>query len=251
MSSGGGDITWDCPYFWASPLYWAREAQISLAYFDDFILGLIFARLGMPICGPNTWWQLRCWNLFFYVGSSGSGKDGVCIGEKRTRTHEMCDVTQEAEFTDEPVVNPFKYEVNKPMKQVVTPTSGFAKSTGSNGNEVGKRNSLAKDSKVHLEKSGTMGLKPGFGSKNTGNARFGYNRSNLNVGVMDFRGVNVVLHNPEPLDIGQMELNEGKSRLVKSGVSNEDEHDSVGEVGLVGMLIDFDASDVEAGQVAF
>ncbi|CAB4273236.1 unnamed protein product [Prunus armeniaca] len=194
-------------------------------------------------------------------GYSGSGKDGVCIGEKRTRTHEMCDVTQEAEFTDEPVVNPFKYEVNKPMKQVVTPTSGFAKSTGSNGNEVGKRNSLAKDSK--LEKSDTVGLKPGFGSKNTGNARFGHNRSNLNVGVMGMqvRGSNMqddvqglISFNVDAafhLRIFGMELNEGKSRLVKSGVSNEDEHDSVGEVGLVGMLTDFDASDVEAGQVAF
>ncbi|CAL8134615.1 unnamed protein product [Prunus armeniaca] len=185
----------------------------------------------------HSWWQLRCWNLFFYVGSSGSGKDGVCIGEKRTRTHEMCDVTQEAEFTDEPVVNPFKYEVNKPMKQVVTPTSGFAKSTGSNGNEVGKRNSLAKDSK------------PGFRSKNTRNARFGHNRSNLNVGVMGMqvRGSNVQ-DDVQGLISFNMELNEGKSRLVKSGVSNEDEHDSVGEVGLVGMLTDFDASDVEAGQ---
>ncbi|CAB4273194.1 unnamed protein product [Prunus armeniaca] len=27
----------------------------------------------------------------FPAGSSGSGKDGVCIGEKRARTHEMCD----------------------------------------------------------------------------------------------------------------------------------------------------------------
>ncbi|CAB4273193.1 unnamed protein product [Prunus armeniaca] len=132
----------------------------------------------------------------------------------------MCDVTQEAEFTDEPVVNPFKYEVNKPMKQVVTPTSGLLSLLG-----------------------------PGFGSKNTGNARFGHNRSNLNVGVMGMqvRGSNVQ-DDVQGLISFNMELNEGKSRLVKSGVSNEDEHDSVGEVGLVGMLTDFDASDVEAGQ---
>ncbi|CAB4303771.1 unnamed protein product [Prunus armeniaca] len=57
----------------------------------------------------------------------------------------------------------------------------------------------------------------------------------------DFRGANVVLHDPEPLDIGQMELNEGESHLVTSGASNEDEHDLVGDaVGLAGMLIDFD-----------
>ncbi|KAI5338250.1 hypothetical protein L3X38_017521 [Prunus dulcis] len=165
------------------------------------------------------------------------------------------------------------------MKQVVTPASGFAKSIGSNRNEVGKRNSLAKDSKVwvfkkplkditnaKLGKSSTMGLKPGFGSKNILKARIGHNRSNLNVGVVgmqvrgsdvqddvhglfsfnvddafssvDFRGANVVLHDPEPIDIGQMELNEGESHLVKSGVSNEDEHDSVGDaVGLVGHAV--------------
>ncbi|CAL9011692.1 unnamed protein product [Prunus brigantina] len=168
------------------------------------------------------------------------------------------DVTQEAEIVDEPVVNPFKYKVSKP-------TSGFAKSTGNNRNEVRKRNSLAKDYKVwvfkkplkditnaKLEKSGTVGLKPGFGSKNTGKARFGHNRSNLNVGVVgmqvrgsdvqddvqglfsfnvdaaissvDFRGANVVLHDSEPPDI-------------------------VGDaIRLAGMLIDFDASDVEVEQ---
>ncbi|CAL8134611.1 unnamed protein product [Prunus armeniaca] len=50
-----------------------------------------------------------------------------------------------------------------------------------------------------------------------------------------FRGANVVLHDPEPPAIGQMELNEGESHLVTSGASNEDEdeHDSVGDaVGL-------------------
>ncbi|CAL9001793.1 unnamed protein product [Prunus brigantina] len=31
-------------------------------------------------------------NFVFSAGSSGFGKDGVCIGEKRARTHEMCDV---------------------------------------------------------------------------------------------------------------------------------------------------------------
>ncbi|KAL6287291.1 hypothetical protein ACE6H2_011681 [Prunus campanulata] len=199
------------------------------------------------------------------------------------------DVTQGAEITDEQVVNPFKYEVRKPTKQVVTPV----KSTGSNRNEVGKRNALAKDSKAwvfkkplkditnaKVEKSGTVGLKPGFGSKNTGKARFGHTHSNLNVGVVgmqvrgsdvqddvqglfsfnvdvaslpaEFQGANVVLHDPKPPDIGQMELNGGESHLVKSGGSREDEHDLVGDVvGLASMSIDFDASDVEAEQVAF
>ncbi|CAL8176299.1 unnamed protein product [Prunus armeniaca] len=31
-------------------------------------------------------------NFVFSIRSSGSGKDGVCIGEKQTCTHEMCDV---------------------------------------------------------------------------------------------------------------------------------------------------------------
>ncbi|KAL6289337.1 hypothetical protein ACE6H2_006847 [Prunus campanulata] len=199
------------------------------------------------------------------------------------------DVTQGAEITDEQVVNPFKYEVRKPTKQVVTPV----KSTGSNRNEVGKRNALAKDSKAwvfkkplkditnaKVEKSGTVGLKPGFGSKYTGKARFGHTRSNLNVGVVgmqvrgsdvqddvqglfsfnvdaaslpaEFQGANVVLHDPKPPDIGQMELNGGESHLVKSGGSRKDVHDLVGDVvGLASMSIDFDASDVEAEQVAF
>ncbi|CAL8115939.1 unnamed protein product [Prunus armeniaca] len=196
------------------------------------------------------------------------------------------DVTQEA--ADEQVVNLFKYEASKPIKQVATPASGFAKSTGSNINEVGKRNALAKDSKVwvfkkplkditnaKLEKNSTVGLKPGVGSISTGKARGGHTRSNLNVGAVgmqvrgsdvqddvqglfsfnldaaslpaDFGGAKVVLHEPKPPDIGQMELNEGESHLGKSSGSCEDEHDSVGNaIDLAGMSIDFDASDVEA-----
>ncbi|KAI5351227.1 hypothetical protein L3X38_004118 [Prunus dulcis] len=192
------------------------------------------------------------------------------------------DDTQRA--VDEHVVNPFKYEVSKSIKQEATPASGSAKS--------GKRNTPAKDSKVwvfkkplnditnaKLEKNNIVGLKPGLGSKSAGKPRGGHARGNLIVGAVgtqvrgldvqddvqglfsfnmdaaslpaDFRSVNVVLHDPEPPDIGQMELNEGESHLVKASGSHKDEHDSVGNaVDLAGMSIDFDASDVEAEHVA-
>ncbi|CAL8176298.1 unnamed protein product [Prunus armeniaca] len=107
---------------------------------------------------------------------------------------------------NEQVVNPFKYEASKPIKQVATPASGLAKSTGSSKNEAGKRNALAKDSKLwvfkkplkditnaKLEKNSTVGSKPGVRSNSTGKARGGHTRSNLNVGAvgMQVRGSNV------------------------------------------------------------
>ncbi|XP_034214774.1 uncharacterized protein LOC117627015 [Prunus dulcis] len=192
------------------------------------------------------------------------------------------DDTQRA--VDEQVVNPFKYEVSKSIKHEATPASGSAKSgkrnTPAKDSKVWVFKKPLNDiTNAKLEKNNIMGLKPGLGSKSAGKPRGGHTRGNLIVGAVgtqvrgldvqddvqglfsfnvdaaslhaDFRSVNVVLHDPEPPDIGQMELNEGEPHLVKASGSRKDEHDSVGNaVDLAGMSIDFDASDVEAEQVA-